>query len=196
MRGTSGVRNTHDPLRKGEGLDDLMRVFVASEITRFDGLKELFQDIKRIPGSKPVNAPKLHLTFVFLGEVDPASIDLISSRIRPLDLHRFTVKINGISAFPSPVSAGVLYLNLDESPEIRYNHRMLDAALTGFTKENRKFVPHITVSRFRDPANIQELEKKHSGIKWREEIGSIFLYRSILRPEGPIYEPLEEYQLK
>ncbi|MEM0156733.1 MAG: RNA 2',3'-cyclic phosphodiesterase [Thermoplasmataceae archaeon] len=173
-----------------------MRVFVASKVTRFDGLKELFQEIRRIPGSKPVATPELHLTFVFLGDVDPALIDRISSRIRSVDLHRFTVRIKGISAFPSPVSAGVLYLNLDESTEIRYNHRMLDAALTGFTKENRKFVPHITVSRFRDPTNVQDLEKKYAGIQWREEIGSIFLYRSILRPEGPIYDPLEEYQLK
>ncbi len=196
MRGISGAKNTPGPLRNGEDVNDHMRVFVGSKVTRFDDLKELFQDIRRIPGSKPVNTPELHLTFVFLGETDPASVDRISSRIRSVELHRFTVKIEGLSAFPSPASAGVLYLNLEDSPEIRYNHRVLDAALTGFTKENRKFVPHITVSRFRDPVNVKDLERKYAHIQWKEEIRSIFLYRSILKPEGPVYDPLEEFQLK
>jgi 2'-5' RNA ligase len=196
MRDISGAKNTPDPLRNGEDVNDLMRVFVGSNITRFDGLGELFQDIRRIPVSKPVNTPDLHLTFVFLGEVDAASVDRISSRIRSLELRRFTVKIRGLSAFPSPGSAGVLYLNLEDSAEIRYNHRILDSALTGFTRESRKFVPHITISRFRDPVNVQDLEKKYASIQWIEEIRSIFLYRSVLRPEGPVYDPLEEFQLK
>lgn len=196
MRGISGAKNIPGPLRNGEDVNELMRVFVGSKVSRFDDLNELFQDIRRIPGSRPVNTPEFHLTFVFLGEVDPASVDRISSRIRSVELRQFTVKIRGISAFPSPASAGVLYLNLEDSPEIRYNHMMLDAVLTGFTRENRKFVPHITVSRFRDPVNIQDLEKKYADIQWTEGIRSIFLYRSMLRPEGSVYDPLEEFQLK
>jgi len=62
----------------------------------------------------------------------------------------------------------------------------------GFEKENRKFVPHITLGRVKKKINIEEPLPITKSIFDINEIG---LIKSELRPSGSVYTPLKLFKL-
>jgi len=67
-------------------------------------------------------------------------------------------------------------------------------------KEDRKFVPHLTVSRVKSSLNKKSLLNVLDEYKDYEfgsdMITKINFKKSTLTPEGPIYETLKEFELK
>lgn len=172
-----------------------MRLFIASSIERFEGSEKLFKDIEQVAYSKPVKTRELHLTFRFLGEIKGNDIDKLREYFRKLQCHRFPVHIKGVGAFPKLARANVLYLNVQEHAEITDNWKAVNS-LPPPEKVNNRFIPHITVSRFRRPADCEELARKHKEIEFHKEIDRISMYSSILSREGPVYTVIESLQLK
>ena len=69
----------------------------------------------------------------------------------------------------------------------------------GFEKEKRAFRPHITLARARDSRIDSALVTAASQYA-EQQFGSftvdrVFLFKSILRPSGAVYEKLKEYLL-
>ena len=66
--------------------------------------------------------------------------------------------------------------------------------------DRQNFVPHLTIARIKQLQSkkyFQSVIDKYSAFdSGLIDIDSIFLYQSILRPEGPIYKVLEEFKLK
>jgi 2'-5' RNA ligase len=69
----------------------------------------------------------------------------------------------------------------------------------GFLPETRKFSPHLTLARFREPRPdrrfaelAKELEDYHFGTS---RVHEIVLYQSILRPQGAEYQALHKFPL-
>lgn len=172
-----------------------MRLFVASSLDRFGELDEIFLEIAHIHDSRMVKTEKLHLTFLFLGEVEETRVPDIISKLSHAHLARFTLHIHGLSAFPSPISARVLYLNVENTPEIQMNYRSIRHSL-GELSVGEQFVPHITLSRFRNPVDISHLKTRFVNLIRNFEVETISLYRSILSSHGPVYQSLADFQLK
>ena len=68
-----------------------------------------------------------------------------------------------------------------------------------FRLSERHFNPHLTLARIKSVLDIENLRKlllKYSGTTFQKvPVKEVILFESILRPEGPLYIPLEKYLL-
>ncbi len=172
-----------------------VRIFLAASIPRFEGIEDLFEAISKIPYSKPVRTPELHLTFRFFGNVSPAYVEQLKRSLEKEQFSKFIIKIQGIGAFPTLAKASVLFLEVENSPTITEN-ASLASQVKPISVEKRPFVPHITVGRFNKPADCTSLKKKFGLISFEKEISEIIIYESTLSEMGPIYNRLKAFQLK
>ena len=124
-----------------------MRLFVA---INFDsGTKQKLLDIQaalkyQTQGSftRPEN---LHLTLVFLGEVDEKRVPDAERAIAALSLKPVGLVFSGTGSF----GGGVYYVGFEPSPGLIGLQSELEAKLRAerFAIENRAFIPHVTLAR-------------------------------------------------
>jgi 2'-5' RNA ligase len=69
----------------------------------------------------------------------------------------------------------------------------------GFQPEDRPFHPHLTLGRMKSSRGKEELAERMEEHKEEEfgdlQVERVVLYKSDLRPTGPIYTPLRELKL-
>ena len=148
-----------------------MRVFIAVEISdevraraaeRIEFLRKQFPQL-RVGWEKP---EKLHLTIKFLGDIEPTQLaDLIAAAEKSVrGFQPFELEITGANVFPPRGAVRVLWLDVTTGKEnvLALNERLEDECWKiGFEREGRKFTPHLTVARLREPHNSQSLAKLH-----------------------------------
>lgn len=171
-----------------------MRVFAAATIERFAGIDDLMSDLLAIKGCRPVRTPELHLTFRFFGEIEGNLLEHVRKEFKNIQGKRFNLKIEGMGAFPKPVSANVSFLNVQSSREISEIHNSI-SEMKPVVKDGKPFIPHITVARFNVRADCRELCKKYEMLSYESPIERISLYKSDLTSSGPVYTEIERVQL-
>lgn len=137
----------------------------------------------------------LHLTLKFIGDVEEADIpDLIeavrraASRCGP-----FTFDTRGVGAFPSPRRPRVVWVGVvpvDALFDLQGELERELAAL-GVPREERRWSPHITVGRIRDPQGSGDLETTLAALRCPEEtvaVRDVLVMKSVLSPSGAIHE--------
>ncbi len=139
---------------------------------------------------------KFHLTLRFLGDLYQNSI---SELIRHLETVNFDFKTietftSGIGFFPDRKFPNVVFIDLTE---IGCNLDVLtdniDKVLSNFgIKPDKKFVPHITIGRFRREKR-KKLEGNFNTETERININfdSYYLMKSILTPSGSFYNEIK-----
>ena len=140
-----------------------------------------------------------HITMRFLGSTPeervPAVIDACDAAVRGRS--RPTLVPATLGVFPSLRRARVLWVGFDEGDA---SLRALAAALTeslaaaGWQPEERRFAPHLTVARFRDPKKVDALPALPPGAP-SFEVEDLRLYRSHLSPKGSRYEVVARFDL-
>lgn len=171
-----------------------MRVFAAASIDRFDGLQELMSELSEIRACKVVKTPWLHLTFRFFGEIGGDTLSTVRSEFRKISGKKFSLKLQGLGAFPNRSRANVMFLNAQNNEEIMFNYGcIMSIPPTG--KKEKKFIPHITIARFKNGHDCRELCKKHEGLGYSGDINKLSLYKSELTGEDPVYTEIERVQL-
>jgi 2'-5' RNA ligase len=69
----------------------------------------------------------------------------------------------------------------------------------GFQPEDRSFRPHLTLGRMKSSRGKEELVGRMERYREEEfgdfEVERVVLFKSDLRPSGPIYTPLKEMKL-
>ena len=122
------------------------------------------------PALRWTGMPAWHLTLAFLGEVGDGTAAALGPRLeRAAGRHpSLPVSLAGGGAFPGPARARVLWTGL------RGDRRAL-AALAGSVAagarragapppdEGRRFKPHVTLARCREPTNVTGLVAELSG---------------------------------
>jgi len=184
-----------------------MRAFVAVGISKnvVSSLERLVErERESFPGARWVQLANLHLTLRFLGETSEQVLcgmvrDLRASVARfPL----FTWDCRGVGFFPSARRPRVFWVGVSNPPVslVRIHEEIEGIARRhGFEAENRKFSPHLTLARFREPrfdSRFAEIEKElrdhHFGAS---RIREVVMYRSILRPQGAEHQVLHKFLL-
>ncbi len=143
------------------------------------------------------DAKKLHLTLRFLGSVNIDEISGLSEVLERLkfDFEKISFNANSIGFFPNPKYPNVVYLGLEETGD---NSEKLvgfiDRIICNFgVKPDKKFVPHITLGRFKRGKRVKLAEKIEIDFKvFCLEFGSFNLMQSHLTPSGSIYEVIKE----
>jgi 2'-5' RNA ligase len=142
----------------------VLRVFIAIQLSvdLKRQISELQAELKRrIPESRGlswVNPEGIHLTLRFLGDMDESQIEPIARVLRKAAsaVGTFKLEARGVSGFPTPARARVLWVGLSGDAEAISALQQLQATIEdgvvdiGFAKEDRVFTPHLTLARIRE----------------------------------------------
>ncbi|MCF7920501.1 MAG: RNA 2',3'-cyclic phosphodiesterase [Candidatus Cloacimonetes bacterium] len=183
-----------------------MRTFIALELPA-ENKEQLHRLIKRLQehNLRTINwvAPQnLHITLLFIGEIELQQQSVITSLIEEL-----------VNSCPAPVfSAPQIMLIPSQkphllwveykciSPEIAVVYRQLIKQLTesGYRLDKKPLRFHVTLGRIKgyiSPPFISEvLNQKIPPLAFKSSI--LTFYKSILQPQGPEYFPLVNFYLK
>jgi 2'-5' RNA ligase len=185
----------------------LIRSFLAIEIPREiqKKIEEVQEDLKSSHADvRWVNPEKIHLTLKFFGNIEESKIEPIVTSIGgPIQTTPpFLLKVRGVGAFPHLKNPRVIWMGLVDGKEVlTHFQKQLEEALEkiGFAPEERAFHPHLTLGRMKSSKGREELIGRMEKLKEEEfgnlQIEGVVLFRSDLRPTGPIYTPLKELKL-
>lgn len=111
-----------------------------------DQLARLAKQIKP-QGGRLRHPDDLHITLVFLGQVDDAQLPCIQQVADHIDCSAFTLQLDTIGHWPRP---GILWCGPSEQPEaLQQLVKALQKGLLdcGFEPERRRYKPHVTLHR-------------------------------------------------
>ena len=134
-------------------------------------------------GGRPVPEANLHLTLVFIGEVEPSGVRILQGVPEGLAADAFSVELDVIGGFRG---ARVAWAGSRRPPQAML---ALQAALEGKVREaglqpdERPFAPHLTLARrVRDAVALQAMDS----VSWRarsfalvESGGNASAYRTV-----------------
>jgi len=157
---------------------------------------------------KWVDPYSIHLTLKFLGSVDGDKIAPITAAMAEAveGVSPFSLKVEGLGAFPNLRRVQVVWVGVSgEVDKLAHLQQRLESSLAGlgFTPENRRFTPHLTLARVRDQVSTDEREglgQLIAGTKFEAArsfpVEAVSLMRSQLTREGAIYSRISTAELK
>ncbi len=175
-----------------------IRTFIAIELSEDlksrigDYIAELQQLIGVVKWVKPAN---LHFTLKFLGNVEEGLIPEVIREVEKAAESRpsFSVALEGFGAFPGLRNPRVFWIGVKEGKrELADSAAYIEHGMEklGFTREKRRFSPHLTVGRVKRGVRMSgKIEAPHFGPS-TFQVQSITVMKSTLTPDGPIYDPL------
>jgi len=185
----------------------LIRSFLAIELPKpiLRKIEEVQGDLRSIHADvRWVNPEKIHLTLKFFGNIEESRIDPIFKSIEePIqNIPPFSLKVRGVGAFPHLKNPRVIWMGLVDEREILTSfQKQIEIQLEkiGFQPEDRPFHPHLTLGRMKSSRGKEELVGRMERHK-EEEFGDlkverVVLFKSDLKPSGPIYSSLKEMKL-
>jgi 2'-5' RNA ligase len=186
---------------------EMIRTFVCIDIPESikERIEKLQHDLRRIEAQiswvKPAN---IHLTLKFLGDVPQAKIPLINTAVSHASgsCSSFQVSIGATGCFPSPRNPGVLWIGISRvSDDLQKVRDAIEDELArqGFGRETKKFTPHLTIARIRNPRNAGQVANAFLACGFADEsfqASEIIVMRSQLSPKGSIYTPQAVIPLK
>ncbi len=182
-----------------------MREFIALEVENPAALDDVLKAEALTDGCvKPAGRGDMHLTLIFLGEVDPSVNQAIAGAMDDVCrvVSRYRVEYRGIDAFPSRNRPSVIWVGVTDSGETSKINALLSERLSilGFPAEARPFHPHITLARVKCRVGegkleglFRDWEEKSFGF---QEIRKVFLKKSELTPQGAIHTSLHVSRLR
>jgi 2'-5' RNA ligase len=198
-----GAEVSHNP--------EQIRSFIAIELPEEakEGLARLRKELERDEHKfvKWVAPGGIHLTLKFLGNIPSRRVTEITEALKRAaqGIPPFHLEISGLGVFPSPRQVRVFWVGIGgEVDKLSRLQQNIDSALIDlkFTKEERPFVPHLTLARIREGASPSERkafgELVGSAIfedKYPVKVEAITLMRSQLTPAGAIYTCLSVVEL-
>ncbi len=154
----------------------------------------------RITWTNPEN---WHLTLRFLGEVEAAAVPTLRSALAGVRFAPFALRLGAAGGFPPAGGRGAprtLWVGLERGgAECVRLAADIGQALEplGFEPGDRPLRPHVTLGRVRQPAPGDGWSAALAGLDLGglpEFLAERFtLWRSILGPGGPRYQPLADF---
>jgi RNA 2',3'-cyclic 3'-phosphodiesterase len=165
-----------------------MRLFVAI-VPPPEALAELAEAVAPLrparPGLKWTTEADWHLTLAFLGEVPERVLPELATRLeRAAGRHPVQqLAVGGGGAFPAPGRARIVWAGIRSGPELA----PLAASVAAGARragapppdEGRRYRPHLTLARCREPSDVRELTAALAGFAGRAfTAGVVELIRS------------------
>ena len=188
-----------------------IRSFIAIELSEKvkRGLVKLRNELGRTEHSfvKWVEPEGIHLTLKFLGNIPFKQVAGITCLRKEAaqGILPFHLEVSDLGAFPNLKQPRVLWVGIGgEIDTLLQLQQNIDSVLApfGFAKEERPFMPHLTLARIRQGASL--VEKKSFGelaasinfeTRYPLDVKCISLMRSQLTPGGAIYTHLSTVKL-
>ncbi|WP_240928440.1 RNA 2',3'-cyclic phosphodiesterase [Maribellus sediminis] len=184
-----------------------IRTFIAIKINPDQKLLDQFRTFKKLFNAERINwvaEDNFHLTLRFIGNTTREQLYGLVDRLEEVanDTSKFSFKIQGAGYFKSKGNPRVLFVRITEEEAMSQLAGKVEEIVTsiGFLPELKPFRPHLTLGRIKFLENrnrfmsvIDELpDKEYQQV----EVSEFILYQSILRPEGPVYKPIQTFELQ
>ncbi len=179
------------------------RSFIALEVPdpAREYLKQKLRWLRSNPGVNWVKEENLHLTLLFLGDVDSTRIPDLAKVLSEAARRSgpFQLALRGLELFPYKAPR-MIWTSLeaqDDTLSLWHKKLLKDIRGEGFEPDVKPLKLHITLGRIKSalsPAlerDILQSEVERGFYAY----DTITLYRSVLKPEGPTYHILEQYKL-
>ena len=188
-----------------------LRAFIAVELPL-----EIRQNVQRATSSlrrdtgpliRWVALENMHLTLKFLGDIPSENVEVLTElTVAQADsFNSFDIHLSGIGAFPGPKRPRVIYIGIQAPAALEAFQRQMESETRrlGYTPEERAFAPHLTIGRVRPQVSADEqqrirraLEESTIDSPGTARVNSVHLYKSDLKPNGPVYTKLFSAHLR
>ncbi len=183
-----------------------IRSFVAlpsSQALR-SALQKVQSELKEEQADVKWDSPdKFHITLKFLGGVSPQALSALSDSLMQAitAFPVFTLTYNLVSAFPDLVHPRVLWVGAQGSEALASLQNEVERTCEqfGFSREDRRFHPHITLGRVKGSRNLPRLTARAKSITFEPittDCSEVLLMKSDLRATGSVYTTLKSFPLK
>jgi 2'-5' RNA ligase len=185
----------------------MKRIFAAIKIHPSENFIYLMYQLKqalRNENIKWVEPNNIHITLKFFGETEESGIAEINNQLEMVSSRHKSFKfyIKGTGIFGSSYNPRVIWFGINENKELEnLSTDVLNSMATiGWQKDRQNFVPHLTMGRIKFISNknkLKELVDRFKDVAIQEEdLNEFYLYESVLKPQGPIYNVLKTFKLK
>jgi 2'-5' RNA ligase len=186
-----------------------LRTFIAVDLGKplRDRCAALQENLARTGADvKWVEVENLHVSLLFLGEVDDREIAALCRVVADKCGERppFPMSVATVGCFPNSRRPRVVWVGVGEgSAELVELHDALEPPLLDlgcYRREQRVYTPHITLGRVRsDRAGDQLAAALPRHANWRAgetEVREVLVLSSQLAPQGPVYTVLSRAKLR
>ena len=186
-----------------------IRTFIAISLTPelSSELGKMIIDLKSLTrGVRWLKPDSIHLTLKFLGNLSADQLDKV---FIGMDIAQakfpgvFSVLVEGTGCFPSWKRPRVMWVGVKgkELERLLSLQNLIDLSLNeqGFSAEDRKFSPHLTVARIKYVEQLERLMERFSSYPFPAltlPVREILVMRSDLKPDGAVYSVQKTYKLK
>lgn len=177
-----------------------IRTFIAVELSKGikDQLTGLQESLAENSGEvKWVRPESMHLTLLFLGEVEQLDVvgicRVVQSRSRK---HKsFQLETEGVGAFPNVRRPKILWAGItDGVSELRALHADLEEGLLDlgcYRREDREYAPHLTLGRLQHDRDSESWSSALAKLAdWKGgsmPVDEVLIMSSEMRRDGPEY---------
>ncbi|HSJ86077.1 MAG TPA: RNA 2',3'-cyclic phosphodiesterase [Anaerolineales bacterium] len=189
----------------------MLRAFIAVEIPA-EMQQNVYKETTNLRKSldalvRWVPVENMHLTLKFLGDVSPSSVEFLIQMLRneAESIPCFSLRLTGLSAFPSLKRPRVIYVGVQAPPALDALQRGVESASRrlGYEAEEHPFSAHLTLGRVKQNISATEQQKIRHAIEGTQvdlsgsaRVDSVHLYKSELKPSGSVYARLYSAPLR
>lgn len=152
-----------------------------------------------VPGARWIDPGNFHLTLRFIGEITEDLAADVDEALAQLKARRFTLQLAGTGVFGGN-RPHTLWLGVARHPDLMRLHDKIEQALirTGLAPEPRRFAPHVTLARLRDPTpdGLAHFLAAHAQFRAAPlPVEQFSLIASFPTKAGSVYEDQADYPL-
>ena len=176
-----------------------MRLFVGLDLP--EDLRLTLGTLRTgISGARWMAPESYHITLRFIGEADRHQAADLDDALADIDAPAFDLAFDGVGSFASRGRLRAIWAGVESSGALCHLHDKVERAAirAGFTPEDRKFKPHVTLARFKGTPEFAagRFLEDHAGFTSRMfTVERFVLFESTLGGEGAHYSPIRDYPL-
>ncbi len=141
---------------------------------------------------KYTHPQNIHLTLKFLGEISDEELINVKERLQKINFSPFEIQLSDPGVF-SRRHIRIIWMHLLGATEIQSK---IDCTLSTLYEKEKRFMSHITLARVKRVKNKNQLLTFIDRIQYAAisaSVNQVYLMKSTLSPDGPIYHVLETY---
>ena len=177
----------------------MLRTFVAIDLP--DAAREHLALMQGgIPGARWVSDDNLHITLRFVGDIEGHVFDQLADALERIQFPPFDVQLSGVGHFPPRKQPKSLWVGVQSDALKALRDRVERTVVeVGLDAEQRKYHPHVTVTRLNGSPSSKVARFLGSYGLFRVEpflVSSFHLYTSYLHQQGAEYSREVSFDLR
>lgn len=176
----------------------MRRVFFGLEIPA-EIKDRLLQVRAEVAGATWQSVENMHLTALFLGDIDEECVLAVREVAREISMEAFELNIVGLGCFGQPHAAQHLWAAVEPEALVLSLHSALKNQVEslGLHIERRAYRPHLTLARFKhEPGSVEQvLDEYRETLFATLPVNEFVLFESEQSASGWLYTVLERYPL-